>query len=98
MSTWKKKSSIWVFCVVCFCFANYMSHQLQSPTVNLKPIWISANPKLHSLSCSLGSNTMPGFSRVQNLIKLRTILPSSKCKEVGLTYQLLAFKKIAAII
>lgn len=63
-----------------------MSLKLQLPDINLKPIWISANPKLHSLSCSFGSNTMPGFSRVQNcLIKLRTILPSSRYRQVGLS-------------
>lgn len=58
MSSLKGKKCLSVFVFV-FLFANYMNHQLQSPTINLKPICVSAN--LHCLSCSPGPNTMPRF-------------------------------------
>lgn len=90
--TERRKRNVFVF--LFFLSVNYRSHWPKSFAINLESIWISANPKLHSLSSSFGFKTMPGFLSIQNsLIKLRTILPSSRRREVALIRQLLALKK-----
>lgn len=53
MSHAKRKEKKTCFSGFVFSSVNYRSHQLKSPTINLKPVWISANPKVNSLLCYL---------------------------------------------